>query len=153
MLRSSNLTDSFWIDLLPAVAFAIHETFHTTLQATPCQLVFGQDLILDASFTANRSAIVACKVHQAQIDNARENHSRIAYSYAVGDLVLIQLYKHTLPKLACPTEGPYRIIKVHMNDTVIIQCGTYAETIDICHLLPFIPPSSTPLDVGGGAMP
>jgi hypothetical protein len=86
---------------------------------------------------------------QAQIDNARENHSRIAYYYAVGDLVLIQLNKRTLPKLACPTEGPYRIIKVHMNGTVIIQRGTYAETINIHRLLPFLSPSSTPLDVGG----
>jgi hypothetical protein len=85
-------------------------TFHTTLQATPCQLVFGRDLILDASFTANCSAIVACKIHQAQIYNARENHSCTAHSYVVGDLVLIQLNKLTLPKLACPTEGPYRII-------------------------------------------
>jgi hypothetical protein len=135
--------------LLPAVAFAIRGTFHTTLQATPCQLVFGRDLILDASFTANWSAIVARKVHQAQIDNARENQSRIAHSYAVGDLVLIQLNKRTPPKLDCPTEGPYRIIKVQMNGTVIIQRGTYAETINIRRLLPFLPPSSTPLDVGG----
>jgi hypothetical protein len=149
MLHARNLTDSLWIDLLPAVAFAIRGTFHTTLQATPCQLVFDQDLILDASFTANWSAIVACKVHQDQIDNARENQSRIAHSYAVGDLVLIQLNKRTFPKLACPTEGPYRIIKVHMNGTVIIQCGTYDETVNIHRLLPFLPTSSTPLDVGG----
>jgi hypothetical protein len=149
MLCASNLTDSLWIDLLPAVAFAICGTFHTTIQATPYQLVFGQDLILDASFTANWSAIVACKVCQAQIDNARESQSCIAHSYAVGDLVLIQLNKHTLLKLACPTEAPYRINKVHMNGTVIIQCGTYAEMINIHRLLPFLPPSSTPLDVGG----
>jgi hypothetical protein len=113
MLRASNLTDSLWIDLLPAVEFAIRGTFHTTLEATPCQLVFGRDLILDASFTANWSVIVACKVRQAQIDNARENTSRIAHTYAVGDLVRIQLNRRTLPKLACPTEDPYRIIKVH----------------------------------------
>jgi hypothetical protein len=110
MLCARNLTNSLWIDLLPAVAFVIRGTFHTTLQATPCQLVFGRDLILDASFTANCSAIVACKIHQAQIYNARENHSCTAHSYVVGDLVLIQLNKLTLPKLACPTEGPYRII-------------------------------------------
>ena len=149
MIRASNLTDSLWVDLLPAVAFAIRGTFHTTLKATPCQLVFGRDLILDASFTANWSAIVAHKLRQAQIDNARENKSRIAHSYAVGDLVLIQLNKRTLPKLACPTEGPYRVIKVHLNGTVVIQRGSYAETINIRRLLPFLAPSSIPLDVGG----
>jgi hypothetical protein len=120
MLRASKLTNSLWIDLLPAVAFAIRGTFHTPLQATPCQLLFGCNLILDASFTVNWSAIVVRKVCQAQLDNARENASRIAHTYAVGDLVLIQMNRRTLPKLACPTEGPYRIIKVHLNGTVVI---------------------------------
>jgi hypothetical protein len=104
---------------------------------------------LDASFTANWSAIVACKVRQAQLDNARENTSRIAHTYAVGALVLIQLNRRTLTKLAYPTEGPYRIIKVHLNGTVVIQCGTYAETINLCRLLPFLSPSSSPLVVEG----
>jgi transposase InsO family protein len=149
MVRTSNLSDSLWVDLLPAVAFAIRGTFHTTLQATPCQLVFGRDLILDASFTANWSAIVSRKLRQAQLDNARENQSRIAHHYAVGDLVLVLLNKRTLPKLACPTDGPFRIVKVHHNGTVIIQRGSYAETINIRRLTPFIAPSSLPLDVGG----
>jgi hypothetical protein len=71
------------------VSFAIRGTLHTTLQATTCQLVFDRDLIFDASFTANWSAIVACKVRQDQLDKARENTSHIAHTYAVGDLVLI----------------------------------------------------------------
>jgi hypothetical protein len=62
--------------------------------------------------------------------------------------VLIQLNKRILPKLACPTAGPYRLVNVHMNGTVIIQRGTYAETFNIRRLFPFLPPSSTPLDVG-----
>jgi hypothetical protein len=70
----------------------------------------------------------------------------------VGDLVLIQLHKRTLPKLARPTEGPYRVIKVHPNGTVVIQHGAYAETINIRRLIPFLAPSSIPLD-DGGTMP
>jgi hypothetical protein len=104
---------------------------------------------LDASFTANWSAILARKLRQTQIDNARENHSRIDHAYAVGDLVLIQLHKRTLPKLARPTERPYRVIKMHLNGTVVIQRGAYAETINIRCLIPFLAPSSLPLDVGG----
>jgi hypothetical protein len=150
MICTSNLSESLWVDLLPAVAFVICGTFHTTLQATPCQLVFGRDLILDASFTANWwSAIVARKLRQTQIDNARENQSLIAHIYAVCDLVLIQLNRCLLPKLACPTDGPYRVVKVNFNGTVVIQRGSYAETINICHLSPFLAPSTVPLDVGG----
>jgi Integrase core domain len=149
MICTSNLTDSLRVDLLPAVVCAICGTFHTTLKATPCQLVFGRDLILDSSFTANWLAILAHKLCQAQIDHARENHSPIDYSFAVSDLVLIQLHKHTLPKLAHPTEEPYRVIKVHLNGTLVIQHGDYAEVINICCLIPFLAPSSLPLDVGG----
>jgi hypothetical protein len=32
---------------------AIRSTYHTTLQATPCQLVFGRDMIYNIAFRAN----------------------------------------------------------------------------------------------------
>jgi hypothetical protein len=32
---------------------AIRSTYHTTLQATPCQLVFGRDMIHNIAFRAN----------------------------------------------------------------------------------------------------
>jgi Integrase zinc binding domain/Integrase core domain len=67
IICTSNLSESLWVGLLPAVAFAICGTFHTTLQATLCQLCLESDLILDASFTANGSAIVACKLRQTQL--------------------------------------------------------------------------------------
>jgi hypothetical protein len=34
-------------------AWAIRSTYHTTLQATPCQLVFGRDMIQNIAFKAN----------------------------------------------------------------------------------------------------
>jgi Integrase zinc binding domain/Integrase core domain len=148
MICTSNLSESLWVDLLPVVPFAIHGTFHTTFQATPCQLVLGRDLILDASFTANWSAIVAHKLRQTKIDNARENQSCIAHTYA-GDLVLIQLNKRILPKLASPTDGPHRVVKVNFNGTVVIQRGSYVETINICRLTPFLSLSTVHLKVGG----
>jgi hypothetical protein len=148
MIRTSNLSESLWVDLLPAVAFAICGTFHTNLQATPCQLVFGRDLILDASFTANWSAIEAHKLRQTQIDNARENQSRILHIYAVGDLVLIQPNRRLFPKLARPTDVPYRVVTVNFNGAVVIQRKSYAETINIHHLSPFLAPSTVPLDAG-----
>jgi hypothetical protein len=35
-----------WAGILAATMFAIRATYHTTLQATPMQLVFGRDSIL-----------------------------------------------------------------------------------------------------------
>jgi hypothetical protein len=37
---------------------AIRSTYHTTLQATPFQLVFGRDVIHNINFRANRVEIV-----------------------------------------------------------------------------------------------
>jgi hypothetical protein len=38
---------------LQARAFGIRSTFHTILQASPGQIVFGRDMINDISFQAN----------------------------------------------------------------------------------------------------
>jgi hypothetical protein len=38
---------------LQSTAWAIRNTYHTTLQATPCQLVFGRDMIHNVAFRAN----------------------------------------------------------------------------------------------------
>jgi hypothetical protein len=38
---------------LPSTVWAIRSTYHTTLQATPCQLVFGRDMIHNIAFRAN----------------------------------------------------------------------------------------------------
>ncbi len=39
--------DDPWAGILSATAFAVRSTYHTTLQATPGQLNFGRDLILN----------------------------------------------------------------------------------------------------------
>jgi hypothetical protein len=36
-----------WDSILARMMFAIRATYHTTLQATPMQLVFGRDSILN----------------------------------------------------------------------------------------------------------
>jgi len=41
--------------------FATPATYHTTTQATPSQLVFGRDAILNVKFDANWKLIRECK--------------------------------------------------------------------------------------------
>jgi hypothetical protein len=48
-LEEDNPFDYF----LQSTAWAIRSTYHTTLQATPCQLVFGRDMIHNIAFRAN----------------------------------------------------------------------------------------------------
>jgi hypothetical protein len=42
-----------WKGILSATAFAVRSTFHTTLQNTPGQQVFGRDMILNVKHEAN----------------------------------------------------------------------------------------------------
>jgi transposase InsO family protein len=42
-----------WGPFLASAVYAIRSTFHTTLKATPGQLVFGRDMVLPIKFIAN----------------------------------------------------------------------------------------------------
>ena len=42
-----------WSGILAATMFAVRATYHTTLQASPMQLVFGQDAILKIKHVAD----------------------------------------------------------------------------------------------------
>jgi hypothetical protein len=59
MLRSFDLEqenleeDNPFEYFLQSTAWAIRRTYHTTLQATPCQLVFGRDMIHNIASKAN----------------------------------------------------------------------------------------------------
>ena len=59
MIRSFEVHDTSideedpWTGILSAVRFATRATVHTTMQATPMQLVFGRDAILNVKHEAN----------------------------------------------------------------------------------------------------
>ena len=42
-------------------AFALRSTYHTTLRATPGQLVFGRDMILNVQYQSDWTAIKSRK--------------------------------------------------------------------------------------------
>ena len=72
-----------WGGILSATMFALRATYHTTLQASPMQLVFGRDAILNTKFHANWEYIRQRKQRMIQQNNERENKSRIPYRYKV----------------------------------------------------------------------
>ena len=80
--------ESPWDGILAATMFAIRATFHTTLQATPSQLVFGRDAILNTTFEANWKQIKERKQSVIHKNNKAENKKRFAHEYQAGDQVL-----------------------------------------------------------------
>ena len=87
MIRTKEL-DSYefdyidpWGEILSSVGWAIQESYHSTLQATPTQLVFGRDLLLYLKKVINWEVITENKRKQIASDNERENAARINYTY------------------------------------------------------------------------
>lgn len=125
-----------WSDYLAAAAWAIRATYHTTLQASPAQLIFGRDMILNTTFRANWEAIRQRKQDRINKNNQRENALRAAHVYNVNDKVLVAR-KRIQRKLNLPRKGPYTITQVYSNGTVRIQRGVINERINIRHLTPY----------------
>jgi transposase InsO family protein len=106
-----------WGGILAATMFAVRATYHTTMQATPTQLVFGRDAILNTKFEANWAFIKEQKQKLINKNNKKENASRILHTYRINDLVL---YKNVMDSKFSedPWNGPYPVEQVNDNGTV-----------------------------------
>ena len=122
---------------LSAAAYAIRSTYHTTLEATPAELVFGRNMLLPVQFKADWEAIRARRQELIDENNRRENARRIEHTYKVGDKVAKKRHG-ILPKLRRKYDAPYTVTKVYSNGTVQIQQGALSERINIRLIKPYI---------------
>jgi hypothetical protein len=95
-----------WSTFLASAAFAIRNTYHTTLQAMPGQLMFGRDMLLPIKFKANWAEIKARHQDEMLRNNERENKTRKDHEHQIGDKILLA-DSQKRSKLAPPREGPY----------------------------------------------
>jgi hypothetical protein len=121
---------------LTATAYAIRSTYHTTLRATPGQLVFGRDMILPVQFKANWASIALRKQERINQSNSQENRKRIPHTYKIGDKVLLEK-PGKVRKMSAPREGPYIIVHVSTNGTVRIKNGAVIQRVNIRRLTPY----------------
>ena len=151
IIRTFELQDNYldeddpWKGILSATAFAVRSTYHTTLQKTPGQLVFGRDMILNIQHTANWEYIRERKQRLIKKNNQHENAKRIPHEYKEGDLVMLK--KGTENKYESPYSGPHTILKVNTNGTVRLRMGAVTDTINIRRIEPF---KSAPDSIHGG---
>jgi hypothetical protein len=79
-----------WGDFLQACAYVIISNYHTTLQASTGQLVFGRVMINDVPFEENWDRIKNDKQKIIEKSNKRESLNRLKYKYKVGDRILLR---------------------------------------------------------------
>jgi Integrase zinc binding domain len=126
-----------WSGILAAAMFAVRATYHTTLRATPAQLVFGRDAVLNTKFEADWNFIKQNKQKLIHTNNERENKNRHEHQYKVNDQVLCE-GKPNLSKFGSTLwEGPFKISKVNENGTVRLRKGIVTETVHIRRIKPY----------------
>ena len=116
--------------------FAVRATYNTTLQASPMQLVFGQDDILNIKHVADWEHIWQCKQLQINHNNMRENMRRNIHHYKFGDKILVKRKKNSKHELEFI--GPFPITQINDNGTVRFQKGIINNATNINRIKPFI---------------
>ena len=139
--NKTDLANESWDGILSAVRFAMCATVHTTMRATPMQLVFSRDAIHNIRFEANWQYIKERRQRLIQQNNDRENATRVPHNYNIGDTVMIEQYQHR--KYGQPKyKGPYTIDRVNDNGTVRLRHatangGTVYQTWNIRNIHPY----------------
>ena len=124
-----------WSGIISAVAWAIHSTYHTTLKATPGQLVLGKDMVLNITHNADWAAIKTRKQALINSNNKNKNTKRIAKDYNVWDKVLLERLKAR--KYERLYDGPFWITQVYTNGMVQLQKGEVSEKVNIRPIYPY----------------
>ena len=133
-VQTINKTDP-WAGILAATMFAVRATYHTTLQASPMQLVFGRDAILNIKHVTNWEHIQQRKQTRIDENNKRENARRIDHNYEINDQILLKRKKNSKHELEY--EGPYKLTAINDNGKVRFQKGILNDVVNIRRIKPF----------------
>ena len=125
-----------WSGILAAIMFGVRATYHTTLEATPAQLVFGRDSVLPIQHQADWKYIQSKKRKLIELNNQRENKTRIPHEYKVGDMILVSRNKRSKHGER-EKNGPFPIVQVNNNGTVRYDKGKYTDLINIRQCQPY----------------
>ena len=116
--------------------FGVRATYHTILEATPAQLVFGRDSVLPIQHQADWKYIQSKKRKLIELNNQRENKTRIPHEYKVGDMILVSRNKKSKHGDR-EKNGPFPIVQVNNNGTVRYDKGKYTDLINIRQCQPY----------------
>jgi len=121
---SEDIDEDFpWMGVLSAVRHAVRSLVHTTTRATPTQLVFGRDALLNVSFEADWQYIRERKQHRIIQNNKRENATRVDYTYTVGQEVMVKADPSRKLE-GVRFKGPFTVTQVNDNGTLQLSKAT-----------------------------
>jgi hypothetical protein len=131
--------DFGWSGIMSAIREAVRSTVHTTQRATPTQLVFIRDAILNVAFEADWQYIKERKLQRIIQNNKKENAKRIPHQCAVGDRSMVKQdpsRKHGSDRYS----GPLTVCQINDNGTQKLsksaQGGVVYQTWNIRNIDP-----------------
>jgi hypothetical protein len=68
----------------PMLHMVCEKPYHTELQAAPAQVIYGHDMIINATYIADWKAIAAHCAGSSCNNNERENSNQLTFNYQVG---------------------------------------------------------------------
>ena len=110
--------------------FALWSTYHTALKATPYQVVFSRDAMLNNKILADWHLIKEHKQKEINKNDKQENQKKTPHKYKIGDKNSIKRGMKRRYRQD-PYEGPYSILKVNTNGTIQYRKGVTTDTINI----------------------
>ena len=112
-----------WSGILAATMRAVHTTYHTTLQASLMQLVFGQDAILNIKHVSYWEHIWRLKQLRINHNNKQEIMRRNNHQYKIGDKILVKRKKNSKHELEFM--GPFPITQINDNEKRSLPKGNH----------------------------
>ncbi|OWZ10035.1 Pol Polyprotein [Phytophthora megakarya] len=136
-MRTQELsTQEEWADFLNNTMFALRASNHSMLKASPAQLAFGRDMLVDIAHQTDWKAEHQRKVDQVRTHNERENKGRVKWTYRPGDHVLLRRDAGVQGKMQLLFDGPYEVIAVQEHGTLTLDKGRYLEKVHLRRVRP-----------------
>eukprot|EP00957_Ditylum_brightwellii_P144702 11023723-Ditylum_brightwellii.AAC.1 len=106
------------------------------MQATPMQLVFGRDAILNVMHEADWSYIKQRREDLMRKNNEQENKKRKIYNYQIGDKVLFKGIRATKYGTNAYS-GPYLIEQINSNGTAKLRMNRVTDVFNLRNIKPY----------------
>jgi hypothetical protein len=123
-------------DKLQYAAYAIRTSWHSILNATPGQLLYGQDMITRQLHFSNWNYLSKRRLQAILQDNDRENLQRLQHFYQVGDQIMLRIPKRDRKKEDQVASGPFIIKQINQDGTVLIDKGISTDKVHLRNIFP-----------------
>eukprot|EP00957_Ditylum_brightwellii_P079037 6011388-Ditylum_brightwellii.AAC.1 len=125
-----------WTCILSAVRFATRATVHTSMQATPTQLVFDRDTTLNVKHESDSNYIKKRGEELIRKNNEQENKKRKTHNYQIGGKVMLKGNRATKYGTNAYSR-PYPIEQINNNGTVKIRMNKVTDVVNLKNIKPY----------------